>query len=249
MKHRQTIVIVVALLLILGTAGVLAWLKSGQRLGAPGVKTQPLPGTARLAVLLPEKVLDFDSKPVETTKQVLDTLPQDTSFGQRHYKAADGFETLINVVLMGTDRTSLHKPQFCLVGGGWRIDRTEIDRVRLYRPQTYDLPVVKLTTSREAVVNGQTALMRGVYVYWFVCDDALSGEDSGLQRAWLMARELARTGKLQRWAYVTCFSVCPPGQEEATYTRMKRFLAGAVPEFQLTPKPEGPSSVPAAATR
>ncbi|HEY9174349.1 MAG TPA: exosortase-associated EpsI family protein [Verrucomicrobiae bacterium] len=245
MKSRQTIVILVALVLMLGAAGGLAWLKSGQRLGAPGVKTEPIPGSARLAVVLPEKVLDFDSEPVEPTKLVLDTLPQDTSFGQRHYKAADGFETLINVVLMGTDRTSLHKPQFCLVGGGWRIDRTEIDRVRIYRPQTYDLPVVKLTTSREAVVNGQTVPLRGVYVYWFVCDEALSGEDSGLQRAWLMARELVRSGKLQRWAYVTCFSVCPPGQEEATYTRMKRFLAGAVPEFQLTPKPEGPAPTPA----
>ncbi len=246
MKPRQTIVIVVALALMLGAAGTLAWLKSGQRLGKPGVKTRPLAGTTRLEVLLPEKVLDYDSEQVETTKLVLDTLPQDTSFGQRHYRAGDGFETLLNVVLMGTDRTSLHKPQFCLIGAGWRIDRTEIDRLRVYRPQTYDLPVVKLTTSREAVVNGQTVPMRGLYVYWFVCDEALSGEDSGLQRAWLTARELVRTGKLQRWAYVTCFSVCPPGQEEATYTRMKRFLAGAVPEFQLTPKPEGKSSSQAA---
>ncbi len=246
MKPRQTIVIVVALALMLGAAGGLGWLKSGQRLGKPGVSTRPLPGTTRLEVLLPEKVLDYDSEAVETTKLVLDTLPQDTSFGQRHYRAGDGFETLLNVVLMGTDRTSLHKPQFCLIGAGWRIDRTEIDRVRIYRPQTYDLPVVKLTTSREAVVNGQTVPMRGLYVYWFVCDEAMSGEDSGLQRAWLMARELLRTGKLQRWAYVTCFSVCPPGQEEATYTRMKRFLAGAVPEFQLTPKPEGKLSSQAA---
>jgi hypothetical protein len=146
---------------------------------------------------------------------------------------------LLNVVLMGSDRTSLHKPQFCLIGAGWRIDRTENVTVRIPRPQPYDLPVTKLTTSREGVVNGQTVPMRGLYVYWFVCDGAISGEDSGGQRMWWMAKELLRTGVLQRWAYVTCFAVCPPGQEEAAFKRMEQFLAAAVPEFQLTPKPAG----------
>lgn len=247
MKARQTIVVIVALALMVGAAGALVWLKSGQRLGAPGVKTEPIPGSIRLQAILPETVLDYASEPVETVKLVLDVLPKDTSFGQRRYKAADGFETLLNVVLMGTDRTSLHKPQFCLVGAGWRIDRTEWDKVRVYRPRTYDLPVVKLTTSREVTENGRTFPVRGLYVYWFVCDDSISGEDSGFHRGWLMAKELFRTGKLQRWAYVTCFSVCAPGQEEATYARMKKFLMAAVPEFQLTPKPEGAAAAQAAA--
>jgi hypothetical protein len=242
MKRPQLVVGTVALVLMLGAAGVLARLKSGHHLGLPGVKTQPVPGSIRLAIGLPERVLDCESEVVETTDDVLKALPQDTSFGQRRYKAPDGFETALNVVLMGTDRTSIHKPQFCLTGAGWRLDRTEVDHVRLYRPQTYDLPVIKSTASREVTLGGQTGTLRGVYVYWFVCDGAISGEPSGFQRMWWMARELLRTGVLQRWAYVTCFSVCTPGQEEATYKRMQRFLTSAVPEFQLTPK-AGPTAV------
>jgi hypothetical protein len=44
------------------------------------------------------------------------------------------------------------------------------------------------------------------------------------------------TGILQRWAYVTFFSACAPGQEENTYERLKNLIAASVPEFQLTPK-------------
>jgi len=239
MSRRQIIVLVVALVLMGAAAAWLAHMKSNRHLGAPGIKTEPVPGSVRLNAVLPARVLDCDSEVVETDRMVLDTLPKDTSFGQRHYTATDGFKVLLNVVLMGSDRTSLHKPQFCLIGAGWRIDRTENVTVRIPRPQPYDLPVTKLTTSREGVVNGQTVPMRGLYVYWFVCDGAISGEDSGGQRMWWMAKELLRTGVLQRWAYVTCFAVCPPGQEEAAFKRMEQFLAAAVPEFQLTPKPAG----------
>jgi len=61
---------------------------------------------------------------------------------------------------------------------------------------------------------------------------------AGGERMWSMAKHLLKTGVLQRWAYVSCFAVCPPGSEEATFERMRQFIAASVPEFQLTPKPE-----------
>jgi hypothetical protein len=79
-------------------------------------------------------------------------------------------------------------------------------------------------------------MARGVYVYWYVADNMISAGTSGFQRMWWMARERLRTGVLQRWAYVTYFSACPPGQEEATFERMKKLIAATVPEFQLTPR-------------
>jgi len=54
---------------------------------------------------------------------------------------------------------------------------------------------------------------------------------------WWMARDVIRTGVLQRWAYVSYFAVCPPGAEEATFQRMKKLIVASVPEFQLTPRP------------
>ena len=43
------------------------------------------------------------------------------------------------------------------------------------------------------------------------------------------------TGVLQRWAYVSYFSVCEPGQEDATFARMEKLIAASVPAFQLPP--------------
>jgi hypothetical protein len=166
----------------------------------------------------------------------LGTLPKDTSFGQRRYKAQDGFVLDLRVVLMGADRTSMHKPQICLPGQGWHIDdlASAETKVRVDRPQSYDLPVVKLVAN---ALDDQNRPYSGIYVYWYVADDALSASALGLQRMWWMATKLLRTGVLQRWAYVSCLARCPTGQENATFDRMKEFIAASVPQFQLYPRP------------
>jgi hypothetical protein len=238
MNRQKGIVLVSTLALMAGTGILLHWFQTHQKLGRPGVKTSPIPDSIRLQVDLPERVSDYSSELVPPDSTVLAGLPQDTSFGSRLYKAPDGFQTFLNAVLMGGDRTSLHKPQFCLEGQGWRIDTAADLRttIQVERPYSYELPVVRLVANREVTLgDGQKSRARGIYVYWYVADGALSASTSGLQRMWWMARDLLRTGVLQRWAYISCFSVCAPGQEEATFDRMKKFIAAAVPEFQLTP--------------
>src|SRR6266496_2421610 len=109
MNKQKLIVFATAIALMGGGVAVLAHLRSHQKLGLPAVKTTPIAGSANLQILLPEHVLDYDSVAVEIPEIVTNTLPKDTSFGQRLYKAPDEFETVANVVLMGKDRTSLHK--------------------------------------------------------------------------------------------------------------------------------------------
>ncbi len=149
MNKQKWILCIAALVLIGGAGTFLAYLQGHQRLGHPAVKTTASADSHRLQVELPLQALDYTSEPVEISKSVLDVLPPDTSFGHRHYQAADGFQTDINVVLMGSDRTSLHKPQICLSGTGWNIDRTDKETVRMERPLAYDLPVTKLILSEE----------------------------------------------------------------------------------------------------
>jgi hypothetical protein len=243
MTRQKIILTAVALALIGGTAGVLAHLKTHQRLGAPGVKTRPLAGSTNpvvVEVVLPASVLDYTSEVMTQSVLVTQTLPPDTSFGSRRYVATNNSWMDVNVVLMGTDRTSIHKPQYCLEGAGWSIDHaaTRETTIALERPQPYDLPVIKMVSTRHfADAKGQQIPWRGIYVYWFVADGALSGEITGRERMWWMTKEMFRTGTLQRWAYVSCFMVCPPGYEDATFERMKKFIVASVPEFQLTPKP------------
>lgn len=236
--NRKTVLFVTTLLCILSTALLLSRIQANRRLGPPGVKTSPSADPNRLVVDLPENVLNYTSKWVETEQLVLDFLPKDTSFGQRRYVSPDGFWADINVVLMGTDRTSHHRPEFCLTGAGWDLDSSGAVQtsIRMERPFAYDLPVMKLLTTKQLTVDGKPAIGRGIYVYWYVADHAFTASHN--QKVWLMAREVLRTGVLPRWAYITCFSVCPPGHEEATYERMKQLIIAAVPEFQLTPRAE-----------
>lgn len=232
MNKQTGIILAVALALIGGTAALLNRLHGHQRLGPPGVRTSPTADALRLRVELPESALDYSSEWRDTDEAVLRTLPADTSFGGRRYKAADGFQVLANVVLMGADRTSLHKPQFCLRGSGWLIQQTDREIVHLDRPHDYDLPVMKLTCSREKPDPADD--LRGIYVYWFVADKEYTRDH--WQRMWWMAKDMLSTGVLQRWAYITYFAVCPRSQEEATFERMKKLIAATAPEFQLTPR-------------
>jgi len=236
MNKQKWIVVVVALGLIGGAAGLLTRLQANQKLGRPAVKTSPIPGSQRLQVELPERVLDCTSQAIEVDKATLGWLPQDTSFGQRLYRAPDGFETAINVVLMGSDRTSLHKTEFCLEGQGWRIDRGASSEatVRMDRPYPYELPVTKFIATKEVTIDGQPVVARGIYVLWFVADhDEYTARH--WQRMWWMARDLLSTGVLQRWASIGYFAYCAPGQEDATFERMKKFIVASAPEFQLVP--------------
>jgi hypothetical protein len=232
MNRRKWILVAVVLVMMAGAVALLACLRAHQRLGRPGVKTRPLPGSIRLQVELPERVLDYTSKPLPVEQYVLDFLPPDTSFGLRRYSAPDDFWIQISAVLMGTDRTSLHKPQLCLGGSGLRIDeaRSAEEKIHIQGPRPYDLPVMKLVTTRETKAADERDAQRVIYVYWFVADGEYTASHS--QRMWWMVRDMLRAGVLQRWAYIATFAICAPGQEQATFERMKKFIAAAVPEFQ-----------------
>jgi hypothetical protein len=240
MNKQQWLILVLALGLMGGAAGLLANLRTRQKLGQPAVKTSPIPGSQRLQVDLPERVLDCGSEAVEVDKLTLDWLPPDTSIGRRLYRAPDGFQFSVDVVLMGRDRTSLHKTEFCLEGQGWRIDRAASREMTVHmdRPYPYDLPVMKFVTSRAVAAEGRKQAVCGIYLVWFVADgDEYTARH--WQRMWWMARDLLRTGVLQRWAMISYFTVCAPGQEEAAVQRLKKLISASAPEFQLVPRPAG----------
>src|ERR1041385_8502313 len=173
-------------------AAFLATQHTRQKLGKPGVKVVNEPvygqeenavGTNKVylvgtnSVFLPPQVLDYESVIAPVSKVVWDWLPKDTTFGQRHYRARDGFWIQNLVVLMGADRTSIHQPQYCLPGGGWHIDAQEKVSIPITRPVRYELPAVKLTTSKSIKdPSGQTHVLRGIFVYWFVADNELTDD-------------------------------------------------------------------------
>ena len=61
MNRKTAILFTIALLLIGGSASVLASLRARQKLGLPAVRTSAIPESTRLEVELPEDILDYNS--------------------------------------------------------------------------------------------------------------------------------------------------------------------------------------------
>src|SRR4051812_18620358 len=106
MNRSKVILSVVALVMIAGTAVLLAVVP--QKLGKPGIKAAAIPGSPRLEIYLPEHVLGFASTNQELDAKSQEMLPRDTSTAQRVYYKPGIIPFVASVVLMGTDRTSIH---------------------------------------------------------------------------------------------------------------------------------------------
>lgn len=233
MKQKLLLSLVV-LALIGGAAVLLNHLHASRKLGTPGIMATPIPGTIKMAFDLPAQVLDFTSTNVPQADIVVETLPKDTSFAQRRYTAPDGFWVNANVILMGTDRTSIHKPEYCLPGQGWQLGEKTVVNLPIEGAQKYQLPVARWFIQNSFQdQDGKKTEVSGIYVFWFVADREETPDYR--TRIWWLTRDLMTTGVLQRWAYVSYFAICSPGQEEATFQRMEKLIAASVPKFQLPP--------------
>ncbi len=234
MNRQKWILFFAALGLIAGTAGLLTRFKDHPRLGHPGVKAVPIPGSLAMKIDLPERVLDFTSTNVPEPEDVVGYLPKDSSYAERIYAAPDSFWVQAAMVLMGADRTSIHNADFCLRGHGLDPDKKQFVNIAIGGAAPYQLPVSRWDVSGVMQqADGRKVQFGGVYVFWFVADrDETPGHFEMMKR---LALNLLRTGVMQRWAYVSYLSVCEPGQEDATFARMEKLIAASVPEFQPPP--------------
>lgn len=235
-SRQKWILFFLALALMAGTAGALNYLKHLQHLGAPGLKAEAIPGKINMQIELPARVLDYDSTNLPTQQVVLDYLPEDTSYAQRHYFATNGSWAMANIILMGADRTSIHRPDYCLPGQGWQIREKSVLKLPIAGPQPYELPVGcwRLTKNVPAADGTEQSIV-GIYAFWFVTDGQVTDDFPAMLKS--MFYNLVRHGVQQRWAYVSYFTVCLPGQEEAALAGMKQLIVASVPEFQHPPKP------------
>lgn len=234
MKNQKWLLLFLALALMAGAAGALVRLKSFQKLGKPGIKATPVPGSLLMKLDFPERVLDFASTNIPESEIELGYFPKDTSYARRLYQSPDGFSANATVILMGADRTSIHKPDYCLPGQGWNIRSKKTVNLPIAGTPPYEMPVSEWVVSNSfQTPDGGKKTMSGVYVFWFVADGEETPSHYQFMR-WL-ALDLLRKAVWQRWAYVSYFSICEPGQEDAAFERMKRLIAASVPEFQLPP--------------
>ena len=232
MKSKQWILFSVALVLMALTAFALTWFRAHQKLGQPGIIAEKIPGSVMMKINLPERVLDFTSTNVPESETELGYFPPDTSYARRCYTNDPPISA--TVILMGADRTSIHRPDYCLPGQGWMINEKTVVNLPVAGWQDYQMPVAKWVVSNSyQTPDGQRHAVSGIYVFWFVADGEQTPDNN--QRMWWLGRDLLRSGVLQRWAYVSYFAPCQPGQEDAAWERLKNLVVHSVAEYQVPP--------------
>jgi hypothetical protein len=160
-------------------------------------------------------------------------LPPDTGFSRRNYVGVgDRRESVfVSVVLSGRDRTSIHRPELCLVGQGWTI--TGAGQHAFSFPATDNVtasvPATLLRVRRDVRTARGSLTVPQLVAYWFVNHDRVVA--SHWERLAIDAWNRVTRARADRWAYVLVQTDAVDG-ETAALARMQTVLNGTLPAFQ-----------------
>ncbi|HVM62828.1 MAG TPA: EpsI family protein [Verrucomicrobiae bacterium] len=128
-------------------------------------------------------------------------LPEDTEGSRRLFTDRQGNELYCSIILAGRDVTSIHRPELCLPGQGWRIQSERVETIPVNGAPGGQLSVMRMNTARTVQFsNGQTAEMKSVFVYWFVGKGRVTPYH--WQRIYWTARDRVLHNINHRWAYI-----------------------------------------------
>ena len=162
-----------------------------------------------------------------------DILPADTGFSRKNYAFVGDrrHDVFLSIVLSGRDRTSIHRPELCLVGQGWTIEGA---MQHSFRNATRsgagsDFRATVLRVRREVPSPRGRVVVPQLVAYWFVGGDSIvaSHWKRFLHDAW----NRVTRARADRWAYVLMQTDATDG-EAAALARMQAVLDGTMPVFQ-----------------
>lgn len=198
---------------------------------------------AGVVMTLPEKVGLLIGRKIEPSQVERDMLPTDTEFAKMTYVTATNLDVErdiahVSVVLAGSERRSIHRPEVCLKGQGWSVTGQSIREVTLDDGQR--LKVTDLAIER---VGGGDASrpIRGRYVYWFIGTDATT--PSHAERILRTTLDSVVHNINHRWAYAAVTALVTEGHEPSVTRERQRtneqtgrlidyVIAKTVPHFQ-----------------
>jgi len=128
-----------------------------------------------------------------------EALPKDTRFVKSVYTNATGESVFVSIVLSGRERSSIHRPQRCLVGQGHMIVGHHTIDVPL--PGRKPLKVMVLETKQLLHKEGKTEKYESYYAYWFVGQDRET--PSHLMRMFWLGWDRIFRSVAHKWAYIS----------------------------------------------
>jgi hypothetical protein len=194
--------------------------RTGVKLAANGLDPVALPNFLGL---------DWVGQNAEVTPVEREVLPPDTGFSRRNYVSLHdrNQQVFVSIVLSGRDRTSIHRPELCLVGQGWTIRGAE--RRQFAGLGGAALPVTLLRIDREATTRrGEKVVVPALFAYWFVGADRTVA--SHWERMIYSSVDRLRHFQSHRWAYIVVQTHALDG-EAAALARMQQVMDGTLPAF------------------
>lgn len=171
--------------------------------------------------------------PVSAVERAI--LPPDTGYSRKNYIAVQDRtrQVFVSIVLSGRDRTSIHRPELCLVGQGSTIQGRFEYRFRYSIAQNAFIPATVLRVQHEMVsARGGRITARSLVAYWFVGRDRVVA--THWERMLWGALDRLRHLQNQRWAYVLLQTSAFDG-EPAALARLQAVLDQTLPTFEKRP--------------
>ncbi|MEI6891468.1 MAG: exosortase-associated EpsI family protein [Pontiella sp.] len=125
-------------------------------------------------------------------------LPADTKFVKSAFTNEVGRRLFTSIVLSGTARDSIHRPQRCLKGQGNTLDGEYDLEVPLEGREPLTVRIIK-TSRTYRTVDGPVPYY-SFYAYWFVGQDRET--PSHYSRMFWLAWDRVVRSKANRWAYI-----------------------------------------------
>jgi len=165
------------------------------------------------------------------------TLPPDTGYSRENYVAVEDRreQVFVSIVLSGRDRTSIHRPELCLVGQGWTIEGRFRHVFAYPGAAGAVVPATVLRVQHEAVTaRGERVRVPSLVAYWFVGRDRVVA--THWQRMLWGALDQLRHLQSHRWAYVLVQTGAADG-DAAALARLQTVLDQTLPGFEKPPSP------------
>ena len=160
-----------------------------------------------------------------------DVLPHDTEYIKSIYTNDANGEVFVSIVLSGKERSSIHRPQRCLVGQGHTI--TAQKTIKVPMPDRKPMKVEVIETVRNyRTPKGEQKAYYSYYAYWFAGQGR--NTHSHLERMFWLAWDRVVHSVAHRWAYIAVSGDREEGSD-AYEEEIKEFVRNLYPHLLLDP--------------
>ena len=179
---------------------------------------------------LPNSIGDYLGFDTDITESEHVILPRDTEFAKKRYSGFDLPEITTEIVLSGAQRQSIHRPQVCLAGQGWAIQKEETIPITLADGREQKVRKLTLLRTQDGIQ------VVGYFIYWFVGKDKTT--DDHFERIFLTSWDRIVHRVNHRWAYVIVNAILPPeptvtaGERQKVLSDLLSFTGELIPQIQ-----------------